>query len=206
MENSPENTLSDIRRLMDRSSRFHALSGFSLVAAGICGILGIAWVKRILLPARENYSLSGGENLRDQLMVAALCILAAAILSGFFFTWLRARKKGLHLWNVVFRRVTISFLIPMVAGGALVIGMIFYREYHFIAACCLLFYGLALVNAAHHTLVEIRILGILEVLTGIFCLFSGYQVLSLAIGFGVWNIVYGVVIGYKYKEKVSVEP
>lgn len=205
MENYPEDTLSDIHRMMEQSSRFHSLSGFSLVAAGICGLLGITWVKLLIMPDEASYMPSSGDNLRDQLIVAALCILVAALLSALFFTWLKARKKGMLLWGVVFRKVTISFLIPMITGGALVIGMIFYGEYHFIAAACLLFYGLALVNAAHNTLKEIRLLGMLEILTGIFCLFSGNKLLALAFGFGILNILYGLFIWYKYKGSESVK-
>lgn len=207
MEKQPGEALSDIRRMMERSSRFHSLSGFSLVAAGICGLLGMVWVKFLILPtANPDYSgMSANSFLRDRLIVAALCVLVAAVLSGYLFTWLKTRKKGLPLWNMIFRKVAVSFLIPMVAGGALAIGMIFYEEYHFIAAVCLLFYGLALVNAAHNTVTEIRTLGILEILAGIFCLFSGYKLLSLSLGFGILNILYGIIIWYRYKESALVK-
>lgn len=207
MEKHPEEALSDIRRMMERSSRFHSLSGFSMVAAGICGLLGIVWVKFLILPAAgPGHPVMPVEDvLRDRLIVAALSVLVAAVGSGFFFTRLKIREKGLPLWDAVFRKVTVSFLIPMITGGALVLGMVFYGEYHFIAAVCLLFYGLALVNAAHNTLNEIRFLGMFEILAGIFCLFSGYKLLSLALGFGVLNILYGLIIWYRYKEGVSIK-
>lgn len=206
MNKEPEDTLSDIHRLMERSSRFHSLSGFSLVAAGICGLLGIAWVELLITkPLQANYENRISDSLRDDLIVAALCILLAAVIGGLFFTWLKARKKGLPLWSVVFRKVTAGFLIPMAAGGALVVGMVFQQDYHFIAASCLLFYGLALVNAAHYTLKEIRFLGMFEILTGIFCLFSGYQLISLAVGFGILNVLFGFIIWYRYRESTLVK-
>lgn len=206
MNKEPEDTISDIHRLMERSSRFHSLNGFSLVAAGICGLLGVAWVRILTTgPFQVDYGKRIGDRLRDDLIVAGLCILAAAIISALFFTWLKARKKGLPLWSVVFRKVTASFLIPLVTGGALVVGMIFRQEYHFIATSCLLFYGLSLVNAAHYTLKEIRFLGMFEIIVGIFCLFSEYRLLSLAIGFGLLNILYGLIIWYKYKESALVK-
>jgi hypothetical protein len=203
MEKRPEETLSDIHRLMERSSRFHSLSGFSLVAAGVCGLLGSWWLNMLVYHTaglQQGNMQPVSESLRDKLAVAAVCTFIAAALSAFFFTWLKARKKQLPLWDVVFRKVTLSFVIPMFVGAVLITGMMYENDYTFIAACCLLFYGLSLVNAAHHTLKEIRYLGMFEILLGILCLFSRYELLSLAMGFGVLNILYGLRIWYKYHE------
>jgi hypothetical protein len=55
------------------------------------------------------------------------------------------------------------------------------------------------VNASHYTLKEIRYLGICEILIGIICLLTGYDLFSLIIGFGVLNILSGLTIWYKYR-------
>jgi hypothetical protein len=197
MENKPEDALTDIRNMMDRASRFHSLSGFSLVAAGICGLLGIWWVN-ILLSVTISEG-SGAAALRDGIVTAAICTLAAALLCAILFTWLRSRKLGLPLWDAVFRRVSVNFAIPMVTGGILVIAMLFEEEYRFIACSCLFFYGLALMGAGNYTLKEVRQLGLFEILLGVFCLVSGYPLLGLALGFGVMNIVYGLYIWRRHR-------
>lgn len=203
MEKRPEETLSDIHRIMERSSRFHSLSGFSLVAAGICGLLGVWWI----YTAVANYPLPSAlnqgpidQNLVNQVIIAALCTLLAALVFAFLFTVLKEHKMKLPLWNVLIRKVAVNFAIPLVTGGIFVLGMLFYHQYQFIATACLFFYGLALVNASYYTLKEIRYLGMFEILFGIICLFSGYQLLSLAFGFGVMNMLYGLNIWYKYRE------
>lgn len=198
MENKPEEALSDIRRIMDRSSRFHSLSGFSLVAAGICGLLGVWWIMALL----SQHPVQPGtlpDGLRDDIITAALCTLVAALLCAVLFTWLRSRKLKLPLWDAVFRRVSVNFAIPMVTGAILLIAMLFQEEYRFIACCCLFFYGLALTNAASFTLKELRQLGLFEILLGVFCLVSGYPLVGLALGFGVMNIIYGLYIWRKHR-------
>lgn len=197
MEKNPEDALTDIRNMMDRASRFHSLSGFSLVAAGICGLLGVWWVTILL--SWPVPRVGGAPVLRDQIVTAAICTMVAAVLCAVLFTWLRSRKLKLPLWDAVFRRVSVNFAIPMVTGGILVITMLFEEEYRFIACSCLFFYGLALMGAGNYTLKEVRQLGLLEILLGVFCLVSGYPLVGLALGFGVMNILYGLYIWRRHR-------
>lgn len=201
MEKEPEQTLSDIRQLMERSTRFRSINGFSFVAAGICGLLGMAWIHILIMQTKtmRPYPQLNSQNLVNHIVIASVCTLLAAIICGFFFTWFKMRKRNLSLWEAVVRKVTINFIIPLITGGILIIGMIFYYEYQFISTSCLLFYGLSLVNASHYTLKEIRYLGICEILIGIICLLTGYDLFSLIIGFGVLNILSGLTIWYKYR-------
>lgn len=201
MEKRPEQTLSDIRQLMERSTRFRSINGFSFVAAGICGLLGAEWIRVLIRQTKTivSYPQLDRQVLVNNMVTAAICTLLAAIICGFFFTWFKMRKRNLSLWEAVVRKAMINFIIPMITGGILIIGMMFYYEYQLISASCLLFYGLSLVNASHYTLKEIRYLGICEILIGIICLLTGYNLLSLIIGFGVLNILSGLTIWYKYR-------
>lgn len=201
MENKPVETLSDIRRLMERSSRFSLLSGYSLVAAGICGIVGVWEAHLIILRHRlpDGRAAAGpvSESLTDRLIVIGAVTLVAAVLLGYLFTWLKVRQKQLPLWDAVVRKVTVHFAIPLFTGGVFVCGMIYFHQYHFFATACLLFYGLALVNASHYTIRPIRALGLIEILLGFVCLFTGYSLICLMLGFGVMNIAAGVVIRFQ---------
>jgi hypothetical protein len=69
-----------------------------------------------------------------------------------------------------------------------------------IAPTCLLFYGLALINASRYTLGEIRYLGCCELILGIISLWvPGYGLIFWAAGFGVLHIIYGIIMWWKYE-------
>jgi hypothetical protein len=71
-----------------------------------------------------------------------------------------------------------------------------------IAPGCLIFYGLALVNAGKYTLGEIRLLGFGQIALGILnCWFLGYGLFFWAAGFGVLHIVYGILMWWKYERE-----
>jgi hypothetical protein len=197
MENKPSETLSDIRRLMERSSRFSLLSGYSLVAAGVCGIIGVWEAHLAVLARRPAAAAAVPESLVDRLILIGTVTLVAAIASGYFFTWLKVRRHGVSLWDAVARKVAVNFAIPLFTGGVFICGMIYYHQYHFFATACLLFYGLAMVNASHYTVRPIRALGLVEILLGFICLFTGNALVWLLMGFGVMNVAAGLVIRYK---------
>lgn len=198
MENRPSETLSDIRRLMERSSRFSLLSGYSLVAAGVCGIIGV-WEAHLAILAHQHTTAPAAapEGLVDRLVLIGTVTLAAAMGLGYLFTWLKVRHKQVSLWDAAARKVAVNFGIPLFAGGVFICGMIYYHQYHFFATACLLFYGLAMVNASHYTVRPIRALGLVEILLGFICLFTGNALVWLLMGFGVMNIAAGLVIRYK---------
>jgi hypothetical protein len=63
----------------------------------------------------------------------------------------------------------------------------------------LLFYGLALVNGSHYTIKEIRYLGLLEIVLGLIAfLFIQHALFFWALGFGVLQVLYGLMIQRKY--------
>jgi hypothetical protein len=80
-------------------------------------------------------------------------------------------------------------------GSSLVAGGLFIRdaathEWRFVPSC-LVFYGLALVNASKYTLTDIRYLGYCEILLKLLNMqWIGYGFYFWAIGFGVLHIVY----------------
>ena len=93
-------------------------------------------------------------------------------------------------------------VIPLVAGAGFVMGMLRYDEWRFVAPACLVFYGLALVNASKYTLTDIRYLGYCEILLGIISmLYLGYGLYFWAAGFGILHIIYGTIMWWKYERK-----
>ena len=85
------------------------------------------------------------------------------------------------------------------AGGIFALATLYHGYYGLVAPVCLLFYGLALINACQNLFDEMRYLGYCEVILGIVsAIFIGYGLLFWAIGFGVLHIVYGVLMYRKY--------
>jgi hypothetical protein len=73
------------------------------------------------------------------------------------------------------------------------------QDYHYIAAACLIFYGLALVAGSQFTFNEIKWLGICEILLGLLAVyFTRHGMILWALGFGVMHIVYGTIMHFPY--------
>jgi len=195
--------IQDIRRLMQRSSRFLSLSGLSGIAAGTWGLIG-SWFAARRIGAyyddynRSGYSLEAFIALKQQLVMMAACVLALAMASAFFFTWRRTRRQGLSIWDRSARQLTINMMIPLATGGLLILALLRTNEWSYVAPLSLIFYGLALVNASKYTINDIRYLGLLEIALGLICTqYTGYGLYFWAIGFGLLHIVYGFIMWWK---------
>jgi len=191
--------LHHIKQMMERSNRFISLSGLSGISAGVVALLG-AWfaVQRISMYAHEK-SIDYN-TLVSQLIIIAVLVLAAAFVAAFIFTYLRSKKDGISLWGATTNRLLINLAIPLVAGGFFVLRIVQMDHVFLIAPACLLFYGLALVNASRYTLGEIRYLGYCELILGIINLWiPGYGLVFWAAGFGGLHIVYGIIMWRKYE-------
>jgi hypothetical protein len=199
-------TLQDIKRIMERSSRFISLSGLSGVAAGICALIGsvIAWQwlgdYYHEYNNRGNFSNSDFQQLKIKLLILALAVLAAAWVTAFYFTWRKAKHDKLPVWDHTSRRLTINMFIPLISGGGFILAMLQYDEWQFVSPACLIFYGIALVNASKYTLRDVRYLGVLQIILGLInTQFIGYGLYFWAAGFGVLHIVYGIIMWWKYE-------
>jgi hypothetical protein len=189
-KNQPTDTLQgikDIRRIMERSSRFISLSGLSGIAAGTFALIG-AWAAYKFLynyynPVSGKWSYTGTEFHKLKLH---LFFLAAVVFTAAFIC-----SKRLF-WNMI---------IPLLAGAGFVTGMLRYDDWSYVAPACLIFYGLALINASKYTLTDVRYLGYCEILLGLANMFYiGSGLFFWAAGFGVLHILYGAIMWFKYEK------
>lgn len=198
----------DIRRMMERSSRFTSLSGLSFVAAGICALVG-AWLAYRLISsyygeplANWRYSNAEFSLLKDRLLLLAAAVFGAAAITAFYFTWRKARRQNISLWDYSVRKVFWAMAIPLGTGAVFIFEMLMYDEWRFVAPGCLVFYGLALANAGRHTVADIRYLGYLLIIIGLVNMyFIRYGLQSWILGFGVLHIIYGIVMWWKYERR-----
>lgn len=200
-------TLQDIRRIMDRSSRFLSLSGLSGVSAGVFALIGVFfaydWIYEYYVRFNtEGYSATDFNRLKWNLFGLAAAVFVGAIAFAFFFTWRRTRANNVPIWDHTARKLLINMLIPLVAGGVFVLGLLKYDEWRFVAPTTLVFYGLALVNSSKYTFGDVRYLGFLEILLGLVNMwYIGYGLYFWAVGFGVLHIIYGLIMWWKYEQK-----
>ncbi|TDG36575.1 hypothetical protein EZJ43_08660 [Pedobacter changchengzhani] len=208
MDNQEEqlNTLKDIRQMMDRSSRFISLSGLSGVFAGAIALMGAYFAYEEINKFIEKRGYSSGYqgvfDIQYNLIKLAVIILIVSLAGGILFTYRKSQRNNLPIWDKTSKALLINLLIPLVAGGLFIIALLIRHEntYFIIAPACLIFYGLALINASKYTYSDIRYLGYCEVILGLICMFyTGYGILFWAFGFGVLHIVYGLLMYFKYE-------
>jgi hypothetical protein len=211
MNNKEEHldTLTEIRSLMERSSRCLSLSGMSGISAGIIAIMGAVAVSlyhgtSIFSSAWERtYS---GETLvnRDTtffyIAVAAI-VLVLAVSFSVFFTVRKAKKNNLNVWDNTTKRLLTSLLIPLGTGGVFCLILLFDWYTALIAPSMLIFYGLALINASKYAIGNAEYLGGVEIILGLTALLlPGYGLLFWVIGFGLFHIIYGVYMYLKFEK------
>ncbi len=209
-------TLKEIRTMMERSSRFISLSGWSGVSAGICALVGAAFAHRVIAGSTigsDTISVTEGKYddfvgrpisirnyMGNELLQIALLTFFAALLFAFIFTYTRSKKTGTPLFGNASRRLSVSMIIPMAIGALYLLKLMQAGAFGLIAPGCLLFYGLALINASKYTLGEIKYLGYGQLLTATICLFfPGLGLYFWAFGFGILHIIYGLVMWYRYE-------
>lgn len=198
--------ISEIRNLMEESTRFISLSGLSGVSAGVVALFGAAGTYRYLKSVDIYNEMQLGSTFRPSsaqlwdLIGIALLIMICAAAAASFFTIRRAKKSDKKIWTQASQRMAINLIIPLVAGAVFCIEMAYFGHPGHVAPATLIFYGLALLNAGKYTLREIRYLGISEIVLGLIAGFiTGYGIIFWAIGFGVLHIVYGTVMYLKYE-------
>jgi hypothetical protein len=201
--NTAEKDIAQIKALMDRSARFLSLSGLSGVAAGIFALIGSAlayyWVYYPHSPFGYRSQYVNTPEVAAKLLFTAGAVLLLSLLVGTYFTFKKVKKTRAKIWNTASKRFVVHLLIPLTAGFFFIIALMLRDNYLIIAPACLLFYGLALINASHYTLGDIRYLGYSEVALGIIAaLLPGYGLIFWALGFGVLHIVYGTIMHLKY--------
>jgi len=198
-----EKDLASIRTMMERSGKFISLSGMSGVMAGIYAIIGaVAAYRAVYYPTSPlAYRI---ESIQEASIVTKLSIIAALVLiasigTGLWLSHHKARKHNTNLWNTTTKTLMINLAIPLITGGLFILILLSGGHYGIAAPACLIFYGLALINASANLYDEVRYLGYCEIILGLIAAYlAGYGLLFWTLGFGVLHIVYGAVMYYRY--------
>ncbi|MDX9880430.1 MAG: hypothetical protein RBS73_00095 [Prolixibacteraceae bacterium] len=201
---NPEAYLSEIkeiRQMMEQSSRFLSLSGLSGVLIGLYALIGAFVAYRMIY---FHLSVITALSATAQVIVLSALILILSLVTVLWLTFLRAKKSGRKIWGPGPRAMCINLAVPLASGGVLILIFVFREIYSMVAPLCLIFYGLALVNAAKFTRQEIFYMGLLQIVFGTFAaLFTEMGLLFWATGFGAIHIIYGTIMYLRYEQNTK---
>ena len=201
-----ENYLSEIkeiRKMMEESSRFLSLSGLSGILIGIYALIG-ATIFYLKMNTPQTMVNANSVEIISYLFIIAVSVLLVSLITVVLLTYRKAKKSGKKIWNPGSRLMLLNLAIPLATGGLLILIFISKGIYDIAAPGCLVFYGLALVNAAKFTRQEIFTMGLFQISLGILAaLFPSIGLLFWALGFGVIHIIYGAVMYYRYEHKTN---
>lgn len=208
--------ISEIKNMMSRSSKFISLSGLSGILAGIYALIGAyfakvnidAYLNKIheesIPNSPEYYDMTSHSDLTTTLWSIAIAVILAALVTGIILTLKKSKKNGEKTWNRASKRLAINFFIPLVAGGLFCLVLIQMRVASLVWPTTLIFYGMACVNASNYTLGDVRYLGYANIIIGLIATqFIGYGLYFWALGFGIFHILYGSLMYFKYEKKLS---
>ncbi len=188
--------ISQIKDMMNRSSRFISLSGLSGILAGIYAITGAILTYMFLLP-KGDYVVLHSWNFR-MIIGVLIAVAVLSLVTAYLLTSKKARKNNEKVWDETSKRLLINFLIPLVTGGVYILIKLNSQHYGLTGSLMLIFYGLALVNASKYTIGNVKYLGYAEIILGLICAaLPGYGFWFWILGFGVLHIIYGSLIYFK---------
>lgn len=189
--------ISEIKNLMDRSSRFISLSGLSGIFAGIYAFLGAAIAYVYLFPKTGEYLTLHSWNFK-LLIILLASVLILSIITAYLLTTQKAKRNNEKIWDTTTRRLLLNFMIPLITGGIYIIIKLNSQHYGLTASLMLIFYGLALVNASKYTIGNVKYLGYAEIIIGLICAtLPGYGLWFWLLGFGLFHIIYGSIMYLK---------
>ncbi len=195
--------ISEIRSMMERSSKFISLSGLAGISAGSFALIGafLAYNRIVADNPTNDLDLSHNMPLIEYIFIDGLIVLILSLSFAMYFSFRNAKKKKAKIWDSTSKRLFINMAVPLITGGVFCLILLSHAP-QLIDAATLVFYGLALVNASKYTYEDIRYVGYIEVVLGLICgFFSNWklELLFWALGFGLVHIVYGLLMYRKYE-------
>ncbi|RZK49734.1 MAG: hypothetical protein EOO99_05125 [Pedobacter sp.] len=201
MEKDYLKDISEIRNMMERSSKFFSISGWSGVLAGLYSIIG-AW----LIYTYYQFNPSQVQGLHPDsmwnmdILYIAIGVLVLAMFTALVLSLKKAHKQGQSIWNGTSKRMLRQMLVPLVAGGCFALLSLHYQLFGLMAPITLIFYGIALVNASLFTYPAIRFLGYVQIILGLVATWQiQLGILCWVIGFGLFHIIIGIYLQLRQK-------
>lgn len=200
-------SLTDIKNLIESSSRFTALNGLSGISAGIIAVFGCLYAAFSLdfpLFAQAKTIMHWNDTASEKitlkfLLTTGFVVFVLAFTSFMFFINRKAKANNVKLFNHTGRKFIFNHCVFLLAGGLFALVLLYYNVFFLVVPSLLIFYGMGLVNLSKFSFNAIRNLGLMEIALGfILCFMPVYALLFFFIGFGVLHIIYGIIFHFNY--------
>jgi len=190
--------IAEIRSMMERSSKFLSLSGWAGILAGAYALAG-AWISYSVYEFNPNEPFYSHGQLH-QVILLAIGVFVLALITAIYFSKRNANSKGETIWNSTSQRLIANMAVPVLTGGILILILISKGLMGLTIPSMLIFYGLSLFVAGNFTIKEVKLLGIIEIILGLASVFFiEYGLFFWVIGFGVFHIIYGTYMHFRYE-------
>lgn len=175
-----------IRETMERAGEFTAVPGWGGVAIGITA-LGTA-----VVASQQN-------RMRDAILIWLLEAGLAIAIAG-WTAMAKARRAEMSIFAGPGRRFVLSFAPPLGVGA--VLSILLYRAGvpGMLPGVWLLLYGTGVVTGGAFSIRVVPLMGLCFMVLGTTALFCppSWGNVFLAIGFGLFHILFGAVIAWRY--------
>lgn len=175
-----------IRETMEQAGSFTAVPGWGGVAMGMSAL--VAAYVAALQPTTGTW-------LVVWLTEAVAAIVIAAVAMVF-----KARSSGTPLVSAQGRKFVLAFVPAILVGALLTIALHRAPEARYLPGAWLLCYGAAVTSAGAFSVRVVPLMGLCFMLAGAVALRgpSGWGDPLLALGFGVFHVVFGLVIARRH--------
>lgn len=190
-----EEDLRAIRTIMEKSTRYTDFSGLSGIIAGVMALIGCAttiWVawNSIWWSQTNAY------------VMIWVCVLVAAVAENAYFGNRKAKQNGEKLLNPASIQVIKAVIPGMAIATILSIKALILNEWEAIPSLWTLGYGVAACSAGMFSVSEVKIFGVIQLITGTLGLFliSTWVdgMFLMALSFGIYHIIFGFLLARKY--------
>ena len=175
-----------IRRTMERTTAFTAVSGW-----GYCAIGATALIAAPVALRQPTIDAWLAVWLAEALVAVTLAVLA--------MHW-KASRLRTPLLSLPGRRLFVGLLPALFAGGVMTVALVRSGDTRQIPGVWLLLYGVAVMQAGAHSLRTIPVMGAVFVLTGAIALPQPWYWANvmLAVGFGLVHLCFGGYIAKRH--------
>jgi hypothetical protein len=175
-----------IRRTMESSGQFTAVSGLGGILLGVTGMVAAF--------------IAGGQPTAEAWTTTWLIAAAVGIPSSGWAVLRKTRRAGVPLFQGSGRKFVLGLAPALVAGAALTVVLFRKDLVDLLPGTWLLLYGVGIVTAGAFSVRVIPLLGLSFMLVGIVALFSpaAWGNALMGVGFGGLHLVFGAVITWRY--------
>ena len=104
--------ISEIKHLMNTSSKFISLSGLSGILAGIYALIGAGYAYWLVNQSERGYLILDGKVFR-LIIIDLLLVGVFSISTAIFLTTKKAKKNNQKIWDSLTKRLLTSFMVPL---------------------------------------------------------------------------------------------